>query len=100
MPLTRFEALKAAVAAAGSQSALALICGVSQAAVWKWVQSSKQMPAEFVLKASAATGVSPHDLRPDIYPRQILSIRHDDLSEWDNGEYGNKDAILDIRGIA
>ncbi len=29
------------------------------------------MPAEFVLKAEAATGVSRHDLRPDIYPVEV-----------------------------
>ena len=65
---TRFEALKAAVAKAGSQSAFARICGVSQPSVWKWLQSSKQLPPEHVLKIEAATGVSRHDLRPDIYP--------------------------------
>lgn len=70
--LTPFQALEAAVAAAGSQSALGDICGVSQTAVWKWVQSAKRMPAEYVLRAEAATGVSKHDLRPDIYPRDIM----------------------------
>ncbi|MFT4091872.1 MAG: YdaS family helix-turn-helix protein [Asticcacaulis sp.] len=98
--MTRFEALNAVITAAGSQSALARICGVSQTAVWKWVQSSHQIPAEFVLKASAATGISPHDLRPDIYPRKILSISHDDLSDWDRGEYANPSALLDTRGAA
>ncbi|OHC96405.1 MAG: hypothetical protein A2792_00215 [Sphingomonadales bacterium RIFCSPHIGHO2_01_FULL_65_20] len=70
--LSPFQALEAAVAAAGSQSALGEICGVSQTAVWKWVQSAKRMPPEYVLRAEAATGVSKHDLRPDIYPREIM----------------------------
>ncbi|MFN3552943.1 MAG: transcriptional regulator [Novosphingobium meiothermophilum] len=62
----------AAVDQAGSQSALARLVGCSSTAVWKWVQSSKRMPAEFVLKAEAATGISRHLLRPDIYPLEVL----------------------------
>lgn len=69
---TPFEALQSAVAATGSQAKLAEICGVSPTAVWKWVQSSKRMPAEYVLRTEAATGVSRHDLRPDIYPRDLM----------------------------
>jgi DNA-binding transcriptional regulator YdaS (Cro superfamily) len=68
---TPYEALLAAVDRAGSQSALARIVGCSNTSVWKWVQSSKRMPAEFVLKAEAATGVSRHFLRPDIYPVEV-----------------------------
>jgi len=71
--ITPHEALTAAVEIAGSQTALAEICGVSQTAVWKWIQSSKRMPAEFVRLAEAATGVSRHDLRPDIYPRETMT---------------------------
>ncbi len=73
---TSFEALQLAVEKAGSQAALARIAEVSTTAVWKWVQSSKRVPAEFVLKIEAATGVSRHDLRPDIYPREQLVDRH------------------------
>lgn len=69
--ITPFEALVAAVDKAGTQQAMADICGVSQTAVWKWLQSSKRLPAEHVLKAEAATGVSRHHLRPDIYPLEM-----------------------------
>ncbi len=69
--LTPFEALTLAVDRAGSQSALARLVGCSNTAVWKWVQSSKRMPAEFVLRAEQATGVSRHVLRPDIYPVEV-----------------------------
>ncbi|WP_082456232.1 transcriptional regulator [Novosphingobium sp. Leaf2] len=68
---TPYEALSEAVEIAGSQSALARICGVGQPAVWKWVQSSKRIPAEYVLRVEAATGVSRHHLRPDIYPVEM-----------------------------
>jgi len=70
--LTPFEALTLAVDKAGSQAEIARIAEVSPTAVWKWVQSSKRVPAEFVLKIEAATGVSRHDLRPDIYPREAM----------------------------
>lgn len=72
---TSFEALQLAVEKAGSQAEIARIAGVSTTAVWKWVQSSKRVPAEFVLKIEAATGVSRHDLRPDIYPRECMVDR-------------------------
>ena len=44
------------------------LCGKAQNTVWKWLQNSKPLPAEHVLVVEAATGVSRHHLRPDIYP--------------------------------
>lgn len=67
-PLTPFEALQRAVDAAGGQSATARLLNISQGAVWKWLNSSKRLPAEHVIAVEAATGVSRHLLRPDIYP--------------------------------
>lgn len=66
---TMVVALKSAVDAAGSQSAMARIVGCSPQAVSKWVNLGKVCPAEYVLKVEAATGVSRFDLRPDLYPR-------------------------------
>lgn len=68
-----FEALQIVVNKVG-QSGLARICGVTQPAVWKWLQSSKRLPAEHVLKVEATTGVSRHYLRPDIYPVDSVAI--------------------------
>lgn len=45
--------------------------GVSQPTVWRWINQSKQLPAHHVLQAEAATGVSRHALRPDIYPVEV-----------------------------
>lgn len=47
---------------------MARICGVRQPSVWAWLRGGKSLPAEHVLKVEAATGVSRHELRPDIYP--------------------------------
>ena len=69
--MSPFEALQAAVHATGGQSALARVCGRSQPAVWKWVQSAQRLPAEHVLTVEAATGIPRHLLRPDIYPADL-----------------------------
>lgn len=67
---TPFEALCTAVDRAGGQSALARVCGVSQTAVWKWLQT-RRLPPIHVLAVETATGISRHHLRPDIYPPEI-----------------------------
>lgn len=65
-PLT---ALQDAVNKAGGQTALARAIGKTQGHVSQWIRR-RYVPAEEVLKIEAATGVSRHDLRPDIYPRE------------------------------
>lgn len=62
------RALRKAINVAGSQSALARELGCSTTSVWKMVNKAGRMSHEYVLRAEAATGVSRHDLRPDIYP--------------------------------
>ncbi|MBI6944056.1 helix-turn-helix domain-containing protein [Pseudomonas putida] len=52
---------------AGGQSALARILKVTPQAVQKMCASGR-VPAERVLEIEKATGVSRHELRPDIYP--------------------------------
>jgi DNA-binding transcriptional regulator YdaS (Cro superfamily) len=65
------QALILGVNRIGSQAAMARLCDVTQPSVWHWLNESKQLPAEYVLKVEAATRVSRHDLRPDIYPRGL-----------------------------
>lgn len=62
------EALKEAVQLAGGQNAMARNLGVSQASIWRWINENMQSPAEYVLRIEELTGVSRHELRPDIYP--------------------------------
>ena len=71
--LTRFEALKLSVLRAGTQEELAAVLNVTQPAISNWLRHSKQLPAEHVLKVEATYGVSRHDLRPDIYPRSVMT---------------------------
>jgi len=70
--MTRYEALMAVRNEFPSEQAMADALGVSQPTVWRWVNQSRQLPAEFVIPAARLTGVSPHDLRDDIYPRDIM----------------------------
>ncbi|WP_083515856.1 transcriptional regulator [Pseudomonas sp. ICMP 10191] len=55
-----------AITAAGSGVALAKIVGVSPMAVSHW--KVRGIPAHQVISIESATGVSRHELRPDIYP--------------------------------
>jgi len=64
------SALERAVEKAGGQSAFSRMHGVSQPTVWAWLNQGKPLPAEFVLETERQTGISRHDLRPDIYPRE------------------------------
>ena len=69
--MTRYEALLKCRDVAGSDSKMARDMGTSQPTVWRWINQSKQLPADYVLKASELYGISPSDLRPDLYPRDL-----------------------------
>lgn len=62
------EALRRAVEAIGGQAALARLLDLSQPAVHYWLSKGQPLPAEHVLTVERETGVSRHELRPDIYP--------------------------------
>ena len=69
VPQAFHRALQRACAAVGGQKSLATRIGVSQSMVWYWLARSKRgVPGEFVLPIEAASGISRHVLRPDIYP--------------------------------
>jgi len=60
------EAIKNAILNVGSQSELARRLGVTPQAVQFWTRSG--IPPKWVISVEKETGVSRHDLRPDIYP--------------------------------
>jgi DNA-binding transcriptional regulator YdaS (Cro superfamily) len=62
--------LAKAVISAGSQSAFGRLIGKRQSTVNDWLKAGKPLPAEHVLKVERHTGISRHDLRPDLYPRE------------------------------
>lgn len=59
--------MERAAAAVGGVRPLAKLCHVTYQAVQKWIDS--RIPAERVLEVERHTGVSRHELRPDLYPR-------------------------------
>jgi DNA-binding transcriptional regulator YdaS (Cro superfamily) len=69
--LTPYEALVLCRDRAGSDSQMARDLQVSQPKVWRWINQSKLLPAEYVLTAEDLYGVSRHHLRPDIYPASL-----------------------------
>lgn len=102
--ITRYEALLACRDMAGSDSRLGRDLGIPQSTMWRIINSSKQLPAEYVLKAERLYGVSRHDLRPDIYPRDhdpiptsalASSIAESPiLSVQSMGKHGNRHPIF------
>lgn len=62
-------ALKKAVKVAGGQSALARRVKTQQRNVWGWLHRSKRVPPQYVIPIERTTGISRHDLRPDIFGR-------------------------------
>lgn len=65
---TPFQALLLCRERAGSDSQLARDLDIPQSTMWRIINRSMQMPAEYVLKAERLYGVSRHEQRPDIYP--------------------------------
>ena len=65
------NALQQAVKKAGGQKSLGDLLETSQPRIWNWINRDKKVPAEFVLKIEKLTGVSRHDLRPDLYPNDV-----------------------------
>jgi DNA-binding transcriptional regulator YdaS (Cro superfamily) len=59
------SAIDKAIRLAGGQRQLGQLLGVSYQAVQKM---RRKIPAERVLAIESATGVSRHELRPDLYP--------------------------------
>ncbi|MEH4988143.1 helix-turn-helix domain-containing protein [Enterobacter asburiae] len=59
--------LKRAVDIAGGQAALARACGVSQPAVYRWLNGNR-VKADYVMSIVRATGgaVAAYEIRPDL----------------------------------
>lgn len=66
----RYPALARAIALAGGQSALAQRLGSTQSVIWTWANRDRRVRAEQVIPVAAAVDwqVTPHELRPDLYP--------------------------------
>lgn len=66
------EPLDRACKKVGGQNKMAGLLGVAQSTLWHWIFRAKRgVPAHYVLKIEAASGVSRHELRPDVFPQAI-----------------------------
>ena len=63
---TPIAIVKQAADKMGSVTALARALGIKHPALFRW----RQVPAGRVLQIEKLTGISRHDMRPDIYPRE------------------------------
>jgi len=90
---------------------MAVAFGVSQPTVWRWINQSKQLPAEKVILAEKLTGVSRHLLRPDIYPVETTALTPSAIGEEPSlcgpiltaralAQHGNRSSILDVEKVA
>lgn len=71
--LSPVEALQKAVDIAGGQTELVRLVdpeqeSLKQQNIWTWLNRDHKTSAKWVVKVSQATGVSCHELRPDIFP--------------------------------
>lgn len=62
------SALAKAVREAGSQSAFGRLINTPQPTINGWLKRKALLPAQHVLLVEERTGVSRHELRPDIFP--------------------------------
>lgn len=69
------EVLQRAINTAGSTKKFAQSLGISEQAIGRWKNKYKgRVPANRVLSVFHVTGVTPHELRPDLYPRPADGI--------------------------
>lgn len=62
-------ALRNAVVKAGGQTALALVCGCTQGAIWQMLnRPDPRLSHKYVLIVERQLGIDRSALRPDIYP--------------------------------
>jgi len=64
------KGLKRAIRIAGNKNKLALAINASRQLVDYWAKTGKPSP-EYCVAISRQTGVPLHELRPDIYPKEL-----------------------------
>lgn len=65
-------AIERAIRVAGSQQALANALGIKSPSISEW-KAAGRVPPGRVLEVERLTGVSRHDLNPELYPREATA---------------------------
>lgn len=61
----RFRAIR------GQATEIARVCGIERAAVYQW----KRVPAQWIYQVADVTGMTPEEIRPDIFRRPVKRRR-------------------------
>lgn len=70
----------------GNQRRLAFALGVRPSSLNRWIKKyNGNVPADRVLPIFNATGVTPHELRPDLYPNPTDGLPVQDTPATQNG---------------
>ncbi|MEB8638624.1 YdaS family helix-turn-helix protein [Cronobacter muytjensii] len=78
--------LDKAITACGNQRKLALLLGIKPSSLNRWVHKyNGVVPADRVLAIYQATGVTPHELRPDLHPTPTSGIPADSIPKHSHG---------------
>ena len=72
-PVLKNQILMKAVKKVGSQTKLATAINTTQQNIWWWLYQANTINAEFVIAIEKVSGVSRHELRPDIYPKDEVA---------------------------
>lgn len=71
--MTPYTAIKAARKKFDSDVAFAKALGTSHQQVGYMLKTAKMATPNFVIPIESATGISRHDLRPDLHPRPVIA---------------------------
>ncbi|BBJ59174.1 hypothetical protein EAS17NKHM_025700 [Enterobacter asburiae] len=67
--------LKKAIKCAGGQAQLARDIGLSRSSVNRWIHKfNGRVPPDHLIQIYQLTGVTPHELRPDLHPTPMSGI--------------------------
>jgi len=73
--------LNKAIQQAGGQSKLATKLGISRSSVNRWLHKfDGRVPPERLIQIYELTGVTPHELRPDLHPTPTSGIPEKDIA--------------------
>ncbi len=74
--------LTKAIRQAGGQAKLASMLGISRSSVNRWLHKfDGRVPPERLIQIYKFTGVTPHELRPDLHPTPTSGIPEQDITK-------------------
>jgi DNA-binding transcriptional regulator YdaS (Cro superfamily) len=98
VPVMYSHILEQAIAAMGSQTALAKAIGKSQGHISKWLER-KYVPAESVLAIESATGIPRQKIRPDLYPDESKSMSENSTVKTQEAQSKPKSIMGIMKGM-